>query len=743
MHVPHPFRPHHLAAGIVFMFLLAVLAASAPPPAVAAILSQGADTQPVYLPMLMQGHQPPPPPSAFDQIDADLEAGRIDAETALIYKTFAEFGDPRLPAAYRSGDIGGEAGLFMLELVEAFPGLSSATQDLLAPFFTPPYETGSWLAQSGRTQAGAAPSDWAYISAAGGKARVWYQPAKAGLQRKATVLAGEITSNIWPKLTGLMQRDPIPDSAGIQNFILHDHYRESWTGTFLPFTGYAGMAVPQTCSPTPSLIYVNADQPDFAPVRSQGMVVGIAEAAAHEFMHALQFSYNLAVDPCLEYRWLGEATASWAEEFVYPDHDTEWRLARYFLDNPWYRLHEQTGYHDYGLYLLVYERTQKYNEPGSVRQAWVNAQYMDSYESFLALGGLNFEQVAALWNKAPFSTFFQDEDTLPYQIKPKKDEILTAAGGFKEYVLEDTLLPGMIHAYHYTVDPSVRTITILDGLTTQLTQGLYHDRDGDLTYNQEQASEDDLRGAQIVTLVKFESTDEVWTAVNAWRQDFCQDWLKQRVSEILIFVTNNDLTDRNNWVQPTGVSTRILVSSVPCVKLQGSASVTTEYDGVTESLSASGLEYVSFSYLPELDLPPMVNIIDPEITMRLTGGSASWNIEGTDSDGCTYSGSDSFTITKDGNPSMLSLYFSLLPGSTHFMGYEGTGTLDSPTPESHYSVSCPDQPVQNFYPTVGNFFMPDGETPVSPDGRLTGEKVITEGEIVTRWEWNFSPVTAP
>ena len=679
MHVPHPFRPHHLRAGIALLFLLAVLAASTPPPAAAAILSQGADSQPVYLPMLMQGHQPPPPPTAFEQIDLDLEAGRIDSETALIYKTFAEFGDARLPAAYRSGDIGGEAGLFMLELADAFPGLSSETQDLLAPFFTPPYEAGSWLSQTGRAGAGSAPADWAYISAAGGKARVWYQPAKAGLQRKATVLANTITTKIWPELTGLMQRDPILDSAGVQNFILHDHYRQSWTGTFLPFTGYAGMAVPQTCSPTPSLIYVNADQPDFAPVRSRGTVVGIAEAAAHEFMHALQFSYNLAVDPCLEYRWMGEATASWAEDFVYPDHDTEWRLAEYFLDNPWYQLQDQTGYHDYGLYLLVYERTQKYNEPGAVRQAWVNAEHMDSLQSFFALGGLNFEQVASLWNKEPFGTFFQDEDTLPYQIKPKKDEMLKATGGFTEYALEDTLLPGMIHAYHYTVDPGVRTITILDGLTTQLTAGPNEGNEDDQVYNQEQASEEDLRGAQIVTLVKFESEDEPWITVNAWRQDFCQDWLKQRVSEILIFVTNNDLTDRNNWVQPTGVSTRILVSSMPCVKLQGSASVSTTYDGVTETLSASGLEYESFGYLPELELPPYVNIIDPDITMRLTKGSASWNIGGTDSDGCVYSGSDSFTITKEGNPSMLSLYFELLPGSRHFLGYDGTGTVDSPT----------------------------------------------------------------
>ena len=327
MHVPFPFRPHRLGAGIGFLFLLTVLAASTPPPAAAATSAQE-DSQPVYLPMLMQAFNPPPPPTAFEQIDLDLDAGRIDSETALIYKTFAEFGDPRLPAAYTSSDIGGEAGLFMLELVEAFPGLSSATQDLLAPFFIPPYQAGSWLSQTGRTQAGAAPSDWAYITAAGGKARVWYKKADPGFQYKAQVVAGALNDIVWQKETDLMGREPILDEAGVQNFVVFDKYRNGWNSTFVPWGDYAGMAVPQKCAPSASVIYINPAVPD----TGNNSRIGIVETTAHEFMHALQFSFTLKgsayKSACTEYLWMGEATATWAEDYVYHDHNTEWSTAQ-------------------------------------------------------------------------------------------------------------------------------------------------------------------------------------------------------------------------------------------------------------------------------------------------------------------------------------------------------------------------------------------------------------------------------
>src|SRR6187200_2137168 len=41
-------------------------------------------------------------PTSVDLIAADVKAGRIDADTGLLYRIFASFGDDRLPAEYAS-----------------------------------------------------------------------------------------------------------------------------------------------------------------------------------------------------------------------------------------------------------------------------------------------------------------------------------------------------------------------------------------------------------------------------------------------------------------------------------------------------------------------------------------------------------------------------------------------------------------------------------------------------------------
>jgi hypothetical protein len=688
------------------------------------------------MPLLMQNYEPPPPPTSFDLIDLALKAGKLDAETALEYKTFAEFDDARLPAAYQASQAGGEAGLFMNEVVVAYPSLSAAAKTVLEPFFIPPFQAGSWMAQTGYSLAASAPADWAFISAAGGKARVWYKQADPEMQRKAGVIAAALTTDIWPKETTLMGRTPVLDSAGVQNVVVYDHYRSSWNGTFVPFGIYAGMTVPQTCSQTASILYINSNLPDTSGVRSAGTKIGLIETTAHEFMHALQFAFPLAVNPCTEYGWLAEATATWAEDFVYPDHDTEWRLAKNYLNEPGLEINDRFQWRDYGEYLLVYFFTHKYNNPQAVRSAWLAAGHMDSLMSFMTLGDMNADQVVSLWNKEPFGTFFKDNDTLDYHVKPDFDGTLKTAGGFQEYSLMDDLNSGELRVYHYMVDPSVRTITILNGLTTKITAGPDNGNAEDTVYNQSDVSYDDMRGAEVVTLVKFSGMDP-WQLVNAGRQDFCQDWLKQRVSEILVFMTNQDMTDRNRVLSATGEQTKILVSSVPCMKLVGTASKTEKFANVTETLSAS-VQYVHVAYDPSWS--PYVDILSPEIEMVLNSGSVSWNIGGTDSNGCSYSGSNVFSLTKANNPSQLILQFDLLPGSHHFLGYDGTGSTDDPPPEVSYTVSCPDYPTQTFKEVVGYFFMPDGTIPVKPDGSLQGDVTIDEGGgISLRFVWNLLP----
>jgi hypothetical protein len=742
MHRSNSTYANWVRTGCVFILIVTATLASAPPGASASRVNLPASDPPppIFLPILIRDSSPPAPPPSFELIDNDVAAGKIDAETALEYKTFAEFDDARLPEAYRSGSVGGEAGLFMNEVVAAYPALSAAAQAVLAPFFTPPYMAGSWAGLSSHGALLSAPSDWAYISAAGGKARVWYKKADANFQYKAGVVAGALNGEVWAMETDLMAREPILDGAGVQNFVVFDHYRDGWNSTFVPFGGYAGMTVPQKCSPTASVIYIN---PALADTGSSTRI-GIVETTAHEFMHALQFSFTLKgssqENACTEYSWMGEATATWAEDFVYHDHNTEWRMAQYYLDTPDRQLNNRTNWRDYGEYLLVYYFTRKYGDDDAVRQAWTAAQSVDSLTAFMNFGNFAFEQLAALWNQEPFDTFFIDSEALDKHIKPWTEETLKATGGFQEYEQGVNIKPGAAYAYHYNIDPSVHTITFMDGYTTKISKGPYYGFPEDTVYLQDEVEWEDMRGADTVVMLKYEGMDEPYIWINPARLDICQDWLTQKVSEIVVIDANNEM-DRTRNLQTTGEGSKILVTSAPCMKLTGTASVTTQWDNVTEKMTASGLQYEFVATDILTDTLWLANLISPEIEMYLVGGSAAWQISGTTSDGCTYSGSASFAITEN-NYSPLTLQYQLLPGSRHFLGYEGSAAPDSGSEET-YTLTCPDLPPIVSTVSAGNFFMPDGETPVTPGGSLNGTKIVIDGNRTITWEWNLTPLTHP
>lgn len=728
--------------GAVFILIFTATVTSTPMATSAGqvILDPSDPPLPIFLPMLMRDSSPPAPPSSFELIDSDVEAGKIDAETSLKYKTFAEFDDARLPEAYRSDSVGGEAGLFMNEVVAAYPTLSAGTQVVLAPFFIPPFQAGSWAVLSSHGALQSAPGDWVYITAAGGKARVWYKKADSGFQYKAQVVAGALNDIVWQKETDLMGREPIMDEAGVQNFVVFDKYRDGWNSTFVPFGDYAGMTVPQKCSPTASVIYINPALSD----TGNSSKIGIVETTAHEFMHALQFSFTLKgsayESACTEYLWMGEATATWAEDYVYHDHNTEWRMAQIYLDTTDRQLNDRTKWRDYGEYLLVYYFTRKYGDDDAVRQAWTAAQSVDSLTAFMNFGNFNFEQLAALWNKAPFDTFFIDSEGLDKHVKPWSEGTLRATGGFQEYEQGVNIKPGAAYAYHYDIDPSVRTITFLDGYTTKISKGPYMGLPDDTVYLQDQVEWEDMRGADRVVMLKYEGVDEPYIWLNPARLDICQDWLTQKVSEIVVIDANNDM-DRTRNLKTTGEPSKILVSSAPCMHLTGTASLTIQWDNVTEKTTASGLEYQFTAYDILTDTLRLADLISPEIEMYLIGGSVSWEISGTTSSGCTYSGSASFSITEN-NFSPLSLQYQLLPGSRHFLGYEGSAAPDGGE-EGSQTVKCPDLPPVVSTVTAGYFFMPDGETPIMPDGSLKGTKVVIDGNRTITWEWNLSPSTLP
>src|SRR5438128_1018553 len=91
----------------------------------------------LFLPMV-QGRSVTSSASSVQLINQALARNEIDAETAILYKVFAEFGDGRLPAPYHGNDSKLIDMHTMDEAAARFGSLSQQAQDQLQPFFTPP-----------------------------------------------------------------------------------------------------------------------------------------------------------------------------------------------------------------------------------------------------------------------------------------------------------------------------------------------------------------------------------------------------------------------------------------------------------------------------------------------------------------------------------------------------------------------------------------------------------------------------
>src|SRR5688572_26242058 len=76
----------------------------------------------------------------------------------------------------------------------------------------------------------------------------------------------------------------------------------------------------------------------------------------HEFAHVILFRYKLKTGCWYpEYSWMHEATATWAEHYIYrgPPH-SEHPYAPSFLSYPHLELESLFGTHEYGAYLWFF-----------------------------------------------------------------------------------------------------------------------------------------------------------------------------------------------------------------------------------------------------------------------------------------------------------------------------------------------------------------------------------------------------
>lgn len=299
----------------------------------------------------------PTGPTSADLIRAARERGDLTAEDAAVYRVFAAFGDDRLPDAYRGDPVGAEDHLATRDAAGLWDDLSDEQREAIAPYFIPPIYAGSWGdpaaeadgqdlpltaglgAAGGPVRAAVDPKDCAseqlrgdfYVNvpAVGGKVRIWWRngiETSARFGTIASTLVTELEERIWPTLTSLMGREPLSDAAvpcfngedGALDIYLSNEYLGLGTQALT-------IAYPGRCTVTPVFIIVTETSAEALPVQPWKL--------AHEFFHAIQFTYDYA-GPCAEYAAMDEATATWAAEHVYPELQFEWNgYERWFAGN--------------------------------------------------------------------------------------------------------------------------------------------------------------------------------------------------------------------------------------------------------------------------------------------------------------------------------------------------------------------------------------------------------------------------
>ena len=303
----------------------------------------------------------PAAPSSADRITAAEAAGTLDHDSALLYQLYAAFDPAKVPVSYKGDDRGPgpESSAVLDEISARWDSLPAAVQAGAAPFFRRPSDPASFwnqpppvatsrgrppgLAAQAQTTPGGpppptpappqpsrSPVTWASVDSAQTRTRVWYAQQDATQAGVARQLAQEIdASSMWAteKRAMLGRYEACDDARLSENggdgrldvYLVGPG--ENAPRNIAP--GTAG-TLPQRQGGTP------ASGVDIVPQQRASNCLAtfillnntldfphLKSAMAHELFHAFQHSVSVRVlQP--EYHWWKEASATWAEDLVYP-----------------------------------------------------------------------------------------------------------------------------------------------------------------------------------------------------------------------------------------------------------------------------------------------------------------------------------------------------------------------------------------------------------------------------------------
>jgi hypothetical protein len=372
-------RRNTLVATALAALLATACDSPRPTPSVAPVpTSAAAETAtPSPSPSTTESPPAPPPPVAVDLINAAVDSGQIDVATGYLYRSYALWGDPRLPEQFHGARI--EDLMLGDAILRAFPDLGADEQAMLLPFLVRPTHAESyWTADpgshatahtGGQLVAAQLADDprcgggsWSRRDLAAIPVTLWGRCEEvAGFQQLTLGDAmdrAERTMNRLYRLMKALMGDPIPDSyRGPIGAVLEvaeqgdgrlDIYivtgpNQSY-GRVLDVGGNQGIAVPTnpTGDVTSAYIVVN---PAASPQPNE-----FESTLAHEYFHVLEMRnawlgtrvcpYPNTTTTCPDHakqaHWFVEASATWAEHEWVPEGRPSTAYPRFeaFLRSP-------------------------------------------------------------------------------------------------------------------------------------------------------------------------------------------------------------------------------------------------------------------------------------------------------------------------------------------------------------------------------------------------------------------------
>ncbi len=640
-------------------------------------------------------------------IEDALASGSITKGSALLYHLYAGL-DPRsLPSAFRgTGDAHLEGALFQ-EIGAAWSTLSSAEKAALQPFLLPPAANGSWAQEPGFQAQGV---QWETVS--NSRIKVWWQTQRPEDAAKAAAILQELDTYIWPGLVTYMggeERAPLsdlgqPGSGGDGKYDVylvhnapHDPGKKPVLGWVSPTLDAQGNL---KCELTPTYMVLNSRVP---------LTPEFFSTVAHEFAHSVQFTYD--VGDCYDYRWLMESTATWVESWLYPQVNQEHGFAGKYLEQIDQQPLEHWAFADdrqYGSYLLWYHA--QYNEGRfyAVRDVWAASTAPDSLvavnTALSSSGGLrDVWPKSALynWNREPYEAFTA-RDLLPFAA-PWVDTEVSAGNAPISYPVPTDVGHMQQRHLNYTIDSNVKTLTFINSFS------------GNYDY---------YAKVQALVAINGEWKSEALDWTNEDRVSFCLDKPEEKVTQLVIIITNSNYLDRSN-VLDAGPG-ELVASPGGCKGWTGSVTATIPHYDTTFHITVDNLRFAPDEENPGNETYDFYELVE--------AGDATWTVSGTWFETCVPSGTMTLKPPKT-DPTAIGGFLHVDKRDNSY-----NVNVSGNTYEDTLIITCANDEWTRSWPVSQILWDGAMFRPIPDDGVISEEYSEPKPAYGGTWTWNLTRV---